>query len=72
MTKYIFYCMNAILDGKTFTFQTDEEAIKIGIDYEADVWKLTEHEYSCIYSPYEGHIAPEYLQNYFQTASSNE
>lgn len=62
MNTYIFYCMDARLSEKKLQFKTDEAAIALGIAYEADVWKLTKHEYSCIYSPYEGRIAPNYIK----------
>ena len=67
MTYYIFYCMDARLSEKKLKFKSDEADIALGIAYEADVWKLTKNEYTCIYSPYEGRIAPSYLK---QTSSS--
>lgn len=62
MNTYIFYCINNKYRERVMCLESDYVAISIGKDYNADVWKLTEHEYICIYSPCEGRIAPSYLE----------
>lgn len=55
---YIFDCMNALIDNKRFTFESDDEAIKFAINYEAVCIKYIEYapndfKGEIIYDPYD-------------------